>query len=358
MTQSLLALTCAIGAAALLGCGSDGNLRDRARCDGTLNTVEQTVDDAFDSDGDGYFDAASAECQDTYPADQLDCDDEDPDVNPGVLEETCNGIDDDCDPGTSDEPDADEDGFTPCEGDCDDAQPSVAPGLPEIACDGLDNDCDGSTSDGADVDLDNDGYDQCDDCDDTNAEVNPATAEVVCNGADDDCNEITPDGDDFDNDGFVHCFDCDDADPLRYPGAVDICEDGIDQNCDTIDPDCPPPTWDGIWATNTNSYTCAGGAVIINFSSISVIDNNPQISFTFIGESQPGTLTGTLGAGDTFSATYSIAGLCTENYGFTGSFTSGSTFAGTFTAQFVDTSGTGLGCLGCADQTFSVNGAR
>ena len=43
------------------GCGSDANIAERARCDGELNSTEQSVDDAFDADGDGYFDADNAD---------------------------------------------------------------------------------------------------------------------------------------------------------------------------------------------------------------------------------------------------------------------------------------------------------
>ena len=89
-----------------------------------------------------------------------------------------------------------------------------------------------------------------------------------------------------------------------------------------------------------------------------MIDNSPQISFTSVGGGQPGTMTGTLGTGDSFNASYSIAGLCTENYSLVGSFTSGTTFSATFTAQFVDASGTGFGCIDCTDQTFSITGTR
>ena len=47
----------------------------------------------MDGDGDGYGDPASFVC--THP--EPDCDDTNPDVNPGMTEIPDNGIDDDCD---------------------------------------------------------------------------------------------------------------------------------------------------------------------------------------------------------------------------------------------------------------------
>ena len=355
-TKQALLLVAALTLVAQSGCGSDSGIRDSAACDGVLNSVETDVDDAFDDDGDGYFDATNEGCQETYDLDQLDCDDEDATVNPGAVEATCNDLDDDCDAETLDAPDADLDGSTPCDGDCDDAQPLVGPDQVEEICDGLDNDCDASTPDAED--LDDDSYDDCEDCDDDNAAVNPASTELECNGLDDDCNEVTPDGDDFDTDGFIHCFDCDDADPLRYPGAPEICEDGIDQNCDTLDDDCPPPTWDGLWDTDAVAYSCASNSVAINFQSVSVLDANPNISFTFVGGTQPGTVSGTLASDDSFTTAYSIAGLCSEDYGFNGSFTSADTFTATLTATFTDATGTGLMCADCVNQSWTVNGTR
>ena len=52
--------------------------------------------ECIDSDGDGYGNPSNPLC--TYP--ELDCDDTDPDVNPGMTEVPGNGIDDDCDPAT------------------------------------------------------------------------------------------------------------------------------------------------------------------------------------------------------------------------------------------------------------------
>ena len=126
------------------------------------------VDECFDNDGDGYGDPGSALC--THP--QRDCDDTNPDINPGVLEgpdgdPTCGDtLDNDCD----DDTDLDDLGCVPCvdtdgdgygadasgnctypEADCDDTNPDANPGATEgpfddpTCSDGFDNDCDGLT---------------------------------------------------------------------------------------------------------------------------------------------------------------------------------------------------------------------
>ena len=81
----------------------------------------------FDFDGDGFPFIA-------------DCDDSDPEVHPGAIE-ICNGKDDDCD-GTVDEGfDADEDGYTTCNGDCNDRSAKIHPGADETPNDGIDSNC-------------------------------------------------------------------------------------------------------------------------------------------------------------------------------------------------------------------------
>lgn len=104
------------------------------------------------------------------------------------------------------EGDLDGDGWTVCGGDCNENDPNIFPGAEEV-CDGLDNDCDPETLEN--VDADGDGVGVCDDpidCDDSEATVFPADAEELCDdGLDNDC-DGSVDGDDGD------CVEGDDDD--------------------------------------------------------------------------------------------------------------------------------------------------
>jgi len=71
----------------------------------------------------------------------------------GVAEEICDELDNDCN-GTVDDKDLDFDGYNGCLDDCDDENPDVNPAMPEdsghglVCSDGIDNDCDGLTDAG------------------------------------------------------------------------------------------------------------------------------------------------------------------------------------------------------------------
>ncbi len=212
-----------------------------------------------DNDGDGYT-------SDQEGGD--DCNDADPEVNPGATEACGDGVDNDCD-GTIDiGADADTDGSDSCQ-DCDDNDINTYPTAPEL-CDGIDNNCDELIDNDVEYvdwypDTDDDGYgdetgtavNDCapvdghasatGDCDDSDGTIHPNAVEL-CNGLDEDCDAVVPvDEIDDDGDGYVECDwvgtdtavvggeDCDDSDATSNPGATEIC-DGNDNDCDADTP--------------------------------------------------------------------------------------------------------------------------
>ncbi len=154
----------------------------------------------FDTDGDGYGNPSNSLC--TYP--EPDCDDTRSDVHPGATE-LCDGIDNDCDPGS---PDGMSEAWLhlPCDGTdsdlCEEGTYACVAGSQECSdtsgddvetCDGTDNDCDGDTDEGLSTDADSDGHflpGSCltpdDDCDDGNADVYPGAPEIL-DGIDNQC---------------------------------------------------------------------------------------------------------------------------------------------------------------------------
>ncbi|MBN2373503.1 putative metal-binding motif-containing protein, partial [bacterium] len=90
--------------------------------------------------GDPAVSHRACDAPSNYVTDNTDCDDNDPEVNPGKTEIPYNGKDDDCNPATPDD-DLDGDGYLKID-DCDDNDPEINPAAQEIY-DGLDNNCDG-----------------------------------------------------------------------------------------------------------------------------------------------------------------------------------------------------------------------
>lgn len=265
-------------------------------CDGLVDEGVQTTYYA-DSDGDGYGEpnetVLACAAPSGYVSNGDDCNDTNPNINPGAREE-CNETDDNCD-GQVDEDvettyyaDTDEDGFgdpsnsildcrTPAGYvdnalDCNDANPNINPSIAEI-CNLIDDDCDGMVDEGVllpfHADQDGDGFGDAettimacvapigfvennDDCDDLDASVHPGASEV-CNEIDDDCDGLVDEDvqllfyQDADEDGYGNLLvivlactapsgyvsnnaDCDDTNNNVHPGAQEICN-SLDDNC-------------------------------------------------------------------------------------------------------------------------------
>ena len=321
----------------------------------------------YDGDQDGYGLQGLSKClclpEAPYTATlHNDCNDNDPTVNPEMIE-VCNEKDDDCD-GDANEvgalgcsifyEDKDGDGYgvgdgvclchekgffrARATGDCDDENPNVNPGQKEDCSTFEDDNCNPFDDEAIGCvyyyyDKDGDGYGTsisaclCEpsgfftapvagDCDDNDAKVNPSKAEM-CNGKDDDCDgetdEYLPEAPsdctifywDEDGDGYgvspwkCMCYpenefratvshDCDDKNANVFPNALEVC-DGLDNNCNGYTDegfDNFPNQWPGKFGPDPRNpwrYPEMGFATVyeplvpswdVDFFSIEVKENN------------------------------------------------------------------------------------
>jgi len=192
-----------------------------------------------DADGDGYGNPslslqACIQPDFFYVANNTDCNDSDPSVNPGATEIPGNGKDDDCNPATPDVPavDSDGDGVYDASDNC----PTVYNPTQVIPTWYRDADSDtfgdpGNTTSACTQPA---GYvTNNTDCDDTDASIHPGATED-CDRTDNNCNGTIDEGcPDADGDGITDTIDnC----PTVYnPGQTDTDHDSIGDACDN----CP-----------------------------------------------------------------------------------------------------------------------
>jgi hypothetical protein len=193
------------------------------------NSCEESVLEDWDADADGWTICGG------------DCNDDNDEINPSVIEIPTNNKDDNCNELIDEEIDSasddDVDGFSEDMGDCHDDDPNIYPGAVELI-NQIDDNCDGLIDNETEYyDDDGDGLSEREgDCDDSNAEVHPDQEEIV-NEIDDNCNQqVDENSPSFDDDGDGYSEDdgdCDDEDPWTWPTSIEDC-DTIDNDCDGV----------------------------------------------------------------------------------------------------------------------------
>ena len=214
-----------------------------------------------------------------------------------------------------------------------------------------------------------------DDCDDTLASIHPG-ADEYCDDIDNDCDDVVDedvvDGLTFYRDADIDGYgdtsnqreacskptgyteapgDCDDTNPEINPDAEEICFDAVDNNCnDSVDEGCVT-SFSGSWTSDLYiEYSCMDDSVSIGFDTLSVTEASPDITFTSIGSSQPGSMTGSMSSTEwSVLATSYFEGDCDQSYNLSGTFLDVSTFEGTFLASF-----SGSACGDCSPSAWPI----
>ncbi len=230
-----------------------------------------------DKDGDGFgnpfspvYVPSGVSAPLGFIIDDLDCDDENPGINPDATEVLGDGIDSNCDgiDGTIEGLDIDDDGdgYSENQGDCDDGDASISPDATDIPNDGIDQDCNGEDFiqywdafmlswghdklkvvaevkeitglglNAAKALVDNVPVTIVERVSQDSAWVVKSLLEEVGAEMIVQLHELPnlPNVDD-DGDGYTEeQGDCDDSNSLFYPGAIEPCEHGFDKNCDGL----------------------------------------------------------------------------------------------------------------------------
>jgi cysteine-rich repeat protein len=193
------------------------------------NVKEYVPPVCTDADNDGYS-IEGGECS------LVDCDDTNEFVNPNQLEVLCNGINDDCNAGTSDDSDVDVDGLSVCAGDCDDSVFSCTSDCSSVIYADVDGDLYGNLAvSHRTCDAPASYVSDSTDCNDAEISINPAATEICGNGIDDNCDGATDEGCSIPaicGNGVVEETEaCDDENVVVGDGCSDVCAVEIGYTC-------------------------------------------------------------------------------------------------------------------------------
>ena len=153
-------------------------------CDKQDNNCNGPIDETFDTDKDGFFNAT---CTGVYPASQIDTNDNNANTHPGGVE-ICDGVDNDGDGVIDNVNNITNVTITKCA--CSGKSVSEISSIKARAeiNNGIDDNCDGKLATD-EADFDDDSYANYQgDCNDNDADVNPGALEVCIGSKDDNCN--------------------------------------------------------------------------------------------------------------------------------------------------------------------------